>query len=99
MSASAFTSKVRSQALGRTFKVQNNNSTVTTNPVFTGAAGCNKLRYGKIYYKDSQCCELPIQILIYSGGTPFFTGPNTLILDLKKFLSAFGNWNYLLKKN
>ena len=78
MSASAFTSKVRSNALGRTFKVQNNNSTVTTNPVFTGAAGCNKLRYGKIYYKDSQCCELPVQILIYSGGTPFFTGPNTL---------------------
>ena len=77
MSASAFTAKVRANALGRTFKVQNNNSTVSTNPVYMGSSGCKNLRFRSIYYTGAECGSIQL-LLSYDGGNPFQTGKNIL---------------------
>jgi|UniRef100_A0A6C0CT85 hypothetical protein len=49
-SAAAYTSKLKAEALGRTYKVQDTNHRLFTPTLYRGAAGCGPVDYTQIVY-------------------------------------------------
>ena len=74
---SAYTSKLKSEVQGRTYKIQNEQHSLNPLNSYRGAAGCGKQNYQSINYIQRQnCCIIPklnIVILlnnILDGGSP-----------------------------
>ena len=70
MSASAVIAKRRVQVIASSFKIQNNNSTLSTLTAFRGAQGCPPLNYNRIRYFKPNCrypCILPPITCIPAG--------------------------------
>jgi hypothetical protein len=81
--AAAYISKLKSEALGRTYKVQDTNHRLYTSTLYRGAAGCGAVDYTQLDYVEPCLCEYleyipntvkgvrPIPILrILDGGVP-----------------------------
>jgi hypothetical protein len=91
--AAAHISKLKSEALGRTYKVQDTNHRLFTSTLYRGAAGCGPVDYTQLDYVEPCLCEYlqytppfvkggirPIPIsFILDGGTP--NRLNNTILD------------------
>ena len=54
--AAAYTSKLRAQALGRNFKVQDTNHRAFTSTLYRGAAGCGPVNYTQLNYVEACKC-------------------------------------------
>ena len=86
-SAAAYTSKLKAQALGRTYKVQDTNHRLFTTTLYRGAVGCGPVNYAQIKYVESCSCDyigpakkyIPARALIYDGGGP--GGSGTRLID------------------
>lgn len=81
-SVAAYTSKIKSESLGRAFKVQDTDDRVTTDSLYRGAAGCGALSYEQLIYKRPCCVRrpyIPPFFLVFSrfldGGNPVTSGP------------------------
>ena len=57
-SAAAYTSKLKAEALGRTYKVQDTNHRLFTTTLYRGAAGCGPVNYNQIVYVEPCACNL-----------------------------------------
>ena len=85
-SISAYTSKLKAEVQGRTYKIQNTAHSLTAQNSYRGAAGCSTQSYSPIRYsrKYSTCCyntiKEPIEIIkkILDGGSPSNSGPKVL---------------------
>jgi hypothetical protein len=55
--ATAWTSKLKAEALGRTYKVQESNTTLATTTAYRGAAACYAINYQQILYLEACKCE------------------------------------------
>ena len=55
--AAAYISKLKSEALGRTYKVQDTNHRLFTSTLYRGAAGCGPVDYTQIDYVEVCKCE------------------------------------------
>jgi hypothetical protein len=55
--SSAYTSKLKAEALGRTFKVQDTNHRLFTSTLYRGAAGCGPLNFAQITYVRPCVCS------------------------------------------
>ena len=84
--ANAWTSKLKAEALGRTFKVQNTNHKLTTGTLYRGAAACGPLDYNALFYAEVCKCDYlvpcpippappPVVQTVYDGGSPAASGP------------------------
>jgi hypothetical protein len=88
--AAAYISKLKAQALGRNFKVQDTNHRAFTSTLYRGAAGCGPVNYTQLNYVEVCKCDyigpakrfnpsitpnIPVLPLIYDGGTPSGSGP------------------------
>jgi hypothetical protein len=91
--AAAYISKLKSEALGRTYKVQDTNHRLFTSTLYRGAAGCGPVDYTQIDYVEACKCEYigsainfnkypppppPIPTIL-DGGSPYNSG--TIIVD------------------
>ena len=56
--AAAYTSKIKAEALGRTYKVQDTNHRLFTTTLYRGAAGCGPVNYNQIMYVKPCACNL-----------------------------------------
>jgi hypothetical protein len=72
-SAAAYTSKLKAQALGRTFKVQDTNHRALTSTLYRGAAGCGPVDYTQLKYVEACKC-------VYIGPARNF-GPPPIICN------------------
>lgn len=63
-SAAAYTSKLKAQSLGRTFKVQDTNHRLFTTTLYRGAAGCGPVDYTQLNYVELCRCNaiLPVEL-------------------------------------
>ena len=86
--AAAYISKLKAQALGRNFKVQDTNHRAFTSTLYRGAAGCGPVNYDQLEYVEPCICNYigPAKRNssrprreIYDGGTPSGSGP--VIID------------------
>jgi len=88
--SSAWIYKQHSDALGRTFKVQDTNHRLMTGIAYRGSAMCYALNYAEIVYKEvPSCCNSflpygqlpppPVVITVYDGGQ--YNSSNPSILD------------------
>jgi hypothetical protein len=68
--AAAYLSKMKAEALGRTFKVQDTNHRAFTSTLYRGAAGCGPVDYTQIEYRDICECRY-----IGPARNPFGPGP------------------------
>lgn len=84
--AAAYLSKLKAEALGRTFKVQDANHRAFTSTLYRGAAGCGPVDYTQIEYRELCGCSYlgpsrdkfgiqlepprPTGRAILDGGTP-----------------------------
>jgi len=82
--AAAYISKLKAEALGRTFKVQDTNHRLFTSTLYRGAAGCGPVNFEQINYEEVCKCDYigpakrtnPERVRpIYDGGTPSGSGP------------------------
>ena len=55
--AAAYISKLKSEALGRTYKVQDTNHRLFTSTLYRGAAGCGPVDYTEIDYIEPCKCD------------------------------------------
>jgi hypothetical protein len=55
--AAAYISKLKSEALGRTYKVQDTNHRLFTSTLYRGAAGCGPVDYTQIDYVEVCKCD------------------------------------------
>jgi hypothetical protein len=84
--ATAWISKLKSETLGKTFKVQDTNHRKMTGSEYRGTAMCGPINYTQIEYSDIRCkrriglppCPSPIVYSIYDGGIPSQSGPHIL---------------------
>jgi hypothetical protein len=87
--ANAWTARLRTQALGRTYKVQETNHSLSTITAYRGAAACYAINYEQLLYLEMCKCDyittcnfaapsLPLSIT-YDGGDAIFSG--NIILD------------------
>ena len=86
--AAAYISKLKAEALGRKYKVQDTNHRLFTTTLYRGAAGCGPVDYTEIDYIEPCRCDyigsaaktpLPILISTLDGGSSF--KPGSLIID------------------
>jgi len=79
--AAAYISKLKAQALGRTFKVQDTNHRALTSTLYRGAAGCAPVDYAQLDYKEICSCKyigparrpgapLPPEPVVLDCGSP-----------------------------
>jgi len=68
--AAAYLSKMKAEALGRTFKVQDTNHRAFTSTLYRGAAGCGPVDYTQIEYRELCGCKY-----IGPARNPFGPGP------------------------
>jgi len=87
--SSAWISKLKSEALGRNYKVQDTNSRLMTNTAYRGASGCGAIDYNPITYVIQQCsirrgighqqCGVAVSVHTeYDGGDPYTSGNSIL---------------------
>jgi hypothetical protein len=85
----AYISKLKNEALGRTYKVQDTNHRLFTTTLYRGAAGCGPVDYTQIDYVEPCRCDyigpaskshnaIPL-INTLDGGSPYASG--SLIID------------------
>jgi hypothetical protein len=55
--AAAYVSKLKAEALGRTYKVQDTNHRLFTTTLYRGAAGCGPVNYDQIEYVEPCKCD------------------------------------------
>ena len=80
--AAAYISKLKAEALGRTFKVQDTNHRLFKSTLYRGAAGCGPVNFEQINYEEVCKCDYigPAlraprrRITEYDGGTSFAPG-------------------------
>jgi hypothetical protein len=86
--AAAYISKLKNEARGRTYKVQDTNHRLFTTTLYRGAIGCGPVDYTEIDYIEVCKCDyigtfrnpIPQRIVtILDGGSPSNPGP--LIID------------------
>jgi hypothetical protein len=77
--AAAYISKLKAEALGRTYKVQDTNHRLFTSTLYRGSAGCGPVDYTQLDYVEPCLCEY----LVYSAGKKGGIRPNPVkkILD------------------
>jgi hypothetical protein len=85
----AYISKLKSEALGRTYKVQDTNHRLFTSTLYRGAAGCGPVDYTQIDYIEPCRCDYigssprapipPKKRTVLDGGSPSNSG--FLIID------------------
>ena len=84
--ATAWTSKLKSEAWGRTFKVQETNHRAMTGIAYRGAAMCYAMNYAQLIYDDNlkRCCNRnslpspPPLGRVLNGGSPSSISTSTL---------------------
>jgi hypothetical protein len=68
-SSAAYISKLKAEALGRTFKVQDTNHRLSTSTLYRGAAGCNAVDYTQLEYVEPCLCDyLEYNSANFKGG-------------------------------
>jgi len=87
--SAAYISKLKNEALGRTYKVQDTNHRLFTTTLYRGAAGCGPVDYTQIDYVEICRCDYigpafksrnPITLInTLDGGSPYASG--RLIID------------------
>lgn len=87
--AAAYISKLKNEALGRTYKVQDTNHRLFTTTLYRGAVGCGPVDYTEIDYVEVCKCDYigpapktpkpPAIIFTYDGGSPASSGD--MIID------------------
>lgn len=87
--AAAYTSKLKNEALGRTYKVQDTNHRLFTTTLYRGAAGCGPVDYAQIDYIEPCKCDYiglsprypprPPQPGTLDGGSP--SNPGLQVID------------------
>jgi len=86
--AAAYISKLKTEALGRTYKVQDTNHRLFTTTLYRGAAGCGPVDYTQLDYVPVCECKylgpasrniIPFRPSVYDGGTVINSG--LVILD------------------
>ncbi len=70
----AYISKLKNEALGRTYKVQDTNHRLFTSTLYRGAAGCGPVDYTQIDYIEPCNCK-------YIGHSPRPPLPRPSIID------------------
>ena len=55
--ATAWTAKLKAEALGRTYKVQESNTILATTTAYRGAAACYPINYGQLVYLHPPNCK------------------------------------------
>ncbi len=68
--AAAYISKIKPEALGRTYKVQDTNHRLFTTTLYRGAAGCGPVNYDQLEYVEPCLCD-------YIGPAKTFNLPIT----------------------
>jgi hypothetical protein len=59
-SMAAYTSQIKGEVQGRTYKVQNTQHALNTRNAYRGTAGCGAQNYQAIYYSTKKgCCITP----------------------------------------
>ena len=86
--SSAWIYKQHSEALGRTFKVQDTNHRLMTGIAYRGSAMCLALNYAEIAYREvPRCCNSslpsgnippPVPVTVYNGGQYNSSNPSIL---------------------
>jgi hypothetical protein len=79
--AAAYISKLKTEVLGRTYKVQSTNNRLETNNIYRGRTECKAIDYTQIIYTENQKCGCVARIvtkLIYHGGNSTLSGSKTL---------------------
>jgi hypothetical protein len=56
-SAAAYTSKLKAESLGRTYKIQDTNHRLTASTLYRGAADCGPVDYTQIVYVPLCACR------------------------------------------
>jgi hypothetical protein len=83
--AAAYISKLKAEALGRTFKVQDTNHRLFTSTLYRGAAGCGPVNFTQLEYVEPCLCsylgpakrERPARVpRILDGGSAIRSGPD-----------------------
>jgi 7-keto-8-aminopelargonate synthetase-like enzyme len=87
--STAYISKLKNEALGRTYKVQDTNHRLFTSTLYRGAAGCGPVDYTQIDYIELCRCDYiglsprppkpPAAINTIDGGSPMMSG--SIVLD------------------
>lgn len=86
--ATAYISKLKAEALGRTYKVQDTNHRLFTTTLYRGAAGCGPVNYDQIEYVEPCKCDyigparktnFNSRTTVYDGGTA--RNPGVRVLD------------------
>jgi hypothetical protein len=94
--AAAYISKLKAEALGRTYKVQDTNHRLFTTTLYRGAAGCGPVNYDQIEYVEPCNCNYigPAKKtnflsprIVYDGGTA--RNPGVQVLD-GGFVNEYG---------
>jgi hypothetical protein len=85
----AYISKLKNEALGRTYKVQDTNHRVFTSTLYRGAAGCGPVDYTEIDYIEPCKCDYigsaivnnpkKLVISVIDGGSP--ASPGAPLID------------------
>ena len=55
--ATAWTAKLKAEALGRTYKVQESNTVLMTNTAHRGSAACYAINYAQLIYLQPPNCK------------------------------------------
>ena len=85
--ATAYISKLKAEALGRTYKVQDTNHRLFTSTLYRGAAGCGPVNYDQIEYVEPCSCDyigparrsnFTSPTTVYDGGSARNPGPRVL---------------------
>ena len=79
--AAAYISKLKTEVLGRTYKVQSTNNRLETYSIYRGRTECKAIDYTQIVYKENQKCGCVARIatkLIYHGGNSIISGSKIL---------------------
>ena len=103
--AAAYISKLKAEALGRTYKVQDTNHRLFTSTLYRGAAGCGPVNYDQIEYVETCKCDYigpakkytppSLRTAIYDGGNASSNFPNILNDDgLSNIILDSGNADY-----
>jgi len=77
-SSAAYISKLKAEALGRTYKVQDTNHRLFTSTLYRGAAGCGPVDYTQLEYVEACFCEYLVYGNKFGSKPPV---PNPKIID------------------
>jgi len=81
--ATAYISKLKAEALGRTYKVQDTNHRLFTTTLYRGAAGCGPVNYDQIEYVEACKCDYigPAKVYVPSRVPDNINPSRALIYD------------------